>query len=171
MNGKRLSLAAVVSLILLSACGLESCSKNSGTGSNQTGSTITATVNGRAYSAKTYVIAGYLTTYDQLFIRGDSIQGSDTTEIEVDMPYIPAVNTPVYTDSTQFAALTYLTPGKAYDAYFGLGLSHGIITLSSADTVNHKITGSFSGVLYNIVNSNDSVVITNGTFNSSYQVQ
>lgn len=107
----------------------------------------------------------------QLIVQGDSIVGKDTSELQVAMPYIPAVNKPVYTDSTQFAGLTYIVPGKEYDAYYGLGFSHGVVTLSSADTVNHRVVGSFSGVLYNVVNSNDSVVITNGAFSSAYQVQ
>ncbi|HEV2478427.1 MAG TPA: hypothetical protein VGS79_02135 [Puia sp.] len=170
MNGKRLSLATVISLGMLGLWGLGSCSKNNST-SYTTDGTLTATVNGAAYSAKSYVVAGYLTTYGQVIVQGDSIVGRDTTEIQVAMPYIPAVNAAVYTDSTQFAGLTYKVPGKEYDAYYGLGFSHGVVTLSSADTVNHKVAGSFSGVLYNIVNSNDSIVITNGAFTSSYQVQ
>jgi hypothetical protein len=170
MFGKRLSPAAVVSLSMLTLLGLQSCSKNNSS-SYQSDGTLTATVNGAAYSAKSYVVAGYLTTYGQLIVQGDSIVGSDTSEIQVAMPYIPAVNVTVYTDSTQYAGVTYKVPGKEYDAYYGLGFSHGALTLSSADTVNHKIAGSFSGVLYNVVNSNDSVVITNGAFNSSYQVQ
>lgn len=169
MFGTRLTLATATSLCMLSLAGLESCSKNNSTG-YQTAGTMSATVNGAAYSAKTYVVAGYLTTYGQLIVRGDSIVGSDTTEVQVAMPYIPAVNTPVYTDSSQYAGLSYKVPGKEYDAYYGLGFSHGVITLNSADTVNHKVVGSFSGVLYNIVNSADSVVITNGAFNSNYRV-
>lgn len=171
MNGKRLSLAAAISLGVVTLWGLGSCNKSNNNTSYQTDGTLTATVNGAAYSAKSYVVAGYLTTYGQVIVQGDSIVGGDTTEIQVAMPYIPAVNAPVYTDSSQYAGLTYVVPGKEYDAYFGLGFSHGVVTLSSADTVNHRVAGSFSGVLYNIVNSNDSVVITNGAFTSSYQVQ
>lgn len=170
MNGIRLSLAAVISLGMLTLLGLGSCSKNNSS-STQTDGTMTATLNGTAWSAKSYVVAGYLTTYGQVIVQGDSIVGSDTTEMQVAMPYIPAVNTPVYTDSSQFAGVTYVIPGKEYDAYYGLGFSHGVVTLSTADTVNHRVVGSFSGVLYNIVNNNDSVVITNGAFSSTYQVQ
>ena len=170
MNGKRLSLAAVFFLSMLTLWGLESCSKNNSSSTSSEG-TLTATVNGAAYAAKSYVISAYLTSYGQIIVQGDSIRSNDTTEIQLAIPYIPVVNRPVYTDSTQFAGVTYLSPGKEYDAYYGLGQSHAMITLSSADTVNHRVGGTFSGVLYNIVNSSDSVVITNGAFTSSYQVQ
>jgi len=39
------------------------------------------------------------------------------------------------------------------------------------DSVNHKIIGTFSGVLYNVTGGSDSLVITNGTFNTGYTVQ
>lgn len=171
MNGKRLSLAAVIALSIFSLWGLESCSKNNSSSSYQTDGTLTATIKGTAYSAKSYVVAGYLTSLGQLIVLGDSIRSNDTTEIQVSIPYIPAVNSPVHTDSLLYAVLTYVMPGKEYDAYYGLGYSHGVITLSSADTVNHKVAGTFSGVLYNKDNSNDSISITNGAFNSTYQVQ
>ena len=171
MSGKRLTLAAAISLSMLTLWGLGGCSKNSNNNSYQTDGTMTATVNGAAYAAKSYVVSGYLTTYGQILVQGDSIVGSDTTEIQVAMPYIPTVNVAVSTDSTIYVSMTYKVPGKEYDAYNGFGYSHGAVTLSSADTVNHKVVGSFSGVLYNDANNNDSVVITNGAFNSSYQVQ
>jgi hypothetical protein len=171
MNGKRLSLAAVFFLSVFAVWGIESCSK-SNSSSTQSNGTLTATVNGAAYAAKSYVIAGYLT--GQIIVQGDSIRGTDTTGIQLDIPYIPAVNTPLYTDSVQFASVTYLSPGKVYDAFFALGQSHAVITLTIADTVNHRVGGTFSGVLYSVVNGNfnpsDSVVITNGAFTSTYQV-
>jgi len=170
MNGKRFFLAALVFLGILSLSALESCSKSNSSSTTSDG-TLTATVNGTAYSAKSYVISGYLSAYGQIIIQGDSIRSNDTTELQIAIPYIPAVNAPVYTDSSQFAGITYLSPGKEYDAYYGLASSHGIITLLSADTINHKVGGTFSGVLYNIVNSSDSVVITSGVFTSTYQVQ
>ena len=170
MNVKRILLPAVFVVSLVSVGGLVSCSKNSSSTTTSDG-TLTATVNGTAYSAKSYVVAGYLSAYGQLIVQGDSIRSNDTTEIQVAMPYIPAVNVAVTTDSSQYMGLTYLTPGKEYDAYFGLSASHGTLTLTGEDTVNHRVAGTFSGVLYNIVNSNDSVVITNGAFSSTYQVQ
>jgi hypothetical protein len=167
MNVKRLLLPAVFLASMVSFGGLVGCSKHSSNTATSEG-TLTATVNGATYNAASYVVSGYLSAYGQLIVQGDSIRSSDTTEIQVAIPYIPAVNVAVSTDSSQYAGLTYTMPGKEYDAYFGLSNSHGVITLTGEDTINHHVAGTFSGVLYNIVNSNDSVVITNGAFSSTY---
>ena len=171
MNGKRLSLAAMISLTMLTLWGIAGCSKNNSSSTTTTDGTMTATVNGTAYTAKAYVIAGYLSTYGQIIVQGDSINNKDTTEIQIAMPYPPAVNVPISTDSTQFAAVTYIRGGVEYDAFNGYGYSHGVITLTTADTVNHRLVGTFSGVVYSTALSTDSVVLTNGTFNTTYSVQ
>ena len=170
MNVKRLLLPAVFSFSIVSLAGMVGCSKSSSNSTSSEG-TMTATVNGASYSAKSYVVAGYLTSYGQLIVQGDSIVGSDTTQIQVAMPYIPAVNHPISTDSSQYVGISYIGPSKEYDAYFGLNGSHGVVTLTGEDTVNLRVIGNFSGVLYNITNASDSIVITNGQFNSTYTVQ
>ena len=170
MNGRRLSLAALISLSVLTLWGIVGCSKNNSS-SVTTDGTMTVTVNGTPYSAKSYVVSGYITSYGQIIVQGDSITNKDTTEIQVAIPYPPAVNVPINTDSIIFSALSYSRGGLVYGAYQGNSYSHGVITLTSADTVNHKVVGTFSGVLYNTILSTDSVVFTNGSFNSSYQVQ
>jgi hypothetical protein len=170
MNVKRILLPVVFTVSIVSLWSLVGCSKHSSS-STTTDGTMTATVNGGTYNAVSYVVAGYLSAYGQLIVQGDSIRGTDTTEIQVAMPYIPTVNVPITTDSSQYVGLSYKMPGKEYDAYFDLTNSHGSITLSGEDTVNHRVAGTFSGVLYNIVNSNDSLVIINGAFSSTYSVQ
>ena len=47
--------------------------------------------------------------------------------------------------------------------------AHGTITFSSWDKTNRKIAGEFSGVLYGGSTGTDSVVITNGQFNTAYE--
>jgi hypothetical protein len=170
MNGKRLSLAAVISLTMLSLWGIAGCSKNSSNSTTSDG-TMTATVNGVAYNAKSYVIAGYLTTYGQLIVQGDSINNNDTAEIQVAIPYPPTVNIAISTDSSAFTSLTYIRGGVEYDAFNGYGYSHGVVTVTSSDTVNHRIAGNFSGVLYSSALSADSVVFSNGAFSTTYVVQ
>ncbi len=171
MNGKRLSLAAVMALSLLSLLGLESCSKNNSS-SYQTDGTLTATVNGSAYSAKSYVIAALVTTLTpQIIVEGDSITNSDTTRVQVAVPSNFPVNQATSVDSSAYTGavgISYYSRGVTYLAYAGTYDSHGDINLSSLDTVSHHIAGTFTGVLY--ATSSDSVVITNGAFNSSYQV-
>lgn len=170
MNGKRLSLAAVFLLSLCALWCLQSCSKNNTT-SYTTDGTLTATVNGVAFSANSYVIGARITTLvPQLIIQGDSIHNGDTAAFQVAMPYILPVNQAVSVDSSAFVGalgITYTKGSKQYQAYYGVFASHGTVTLSTADTVNHKVAGSFSGVLY--YSGSDSVVVTNGAFNSTYR--
>jgi hypothetical protein len=174
MKGKRLTLATVISFVMLTLCGLESCSKNNST-SVQSDGTMTATINGAAYSAKSYVIGGYLISFGLFVVQGDSITNNkDTTEIQIAMPYdFPAdqtipIDTIAYADSL---GITCRTSGKTYEAYYSFFQSHGYVTLASKDTVNHQLAGTFDGVLYNKDNSNDSLVIANGVFKSVYQTQ
>lgn len=175
MNGKRLTLAIAISLSMLSLWTLESCNKNNSTTSYQTDGTMTATINGASYSAKSYVVSDYITSFGAIIVQGENINGSDTVGLQVSLPYIIPVDTAIEVTTSAyagFAGIAYTMPGKEYDCYYGLGASHGIITLTSADTVNHKVAGTFSGVLYNNANATgDSVVLTNGAFTSSYQVQ
>lgn len=169
MNVKRLVFPLVITLCAGFLFGSIGCSKSS---TNNSGSgTLTCTINGTAFSAQpNQVGAGLLSSFGQLFVLGYNIQNKDTTGFQVEIPYIPPVNHPFSTDTTQ-SVLTYIIPGKEYEAYYGLANAHGIITLTLADTVNHKVTGSFSGVLYNLANSSDSVAVTNGSFSSSYTIQ
>lgn len=171
MIGKRLSLAAVTVLSMLTLWGLESCSKNNTT-SYTTDGTVTATLNGGAWSAKSYVVAGYVTIISpQIIVEGDSITNGDTARMQIAVPYILPVNQLIPFDTTAYAGalgISYSTHGKLYQAFGGFYDSHGAITLSTADTVGHHVAGTFNGVLY--ATTNDSVVITNGAFNTTYQV-
>jgi hypothetical protein len=175
MNGKRLTLVMAISLSLLSLWALESCNKNNSTTSYQTDGTLTASINGTAYSAKSYVVSDYINSFGSIIVQGETISGSDTVGLQVSIPYILPLDTAISVTNSAYAgyaAIAYQIPGKEYDCYFGLGASHGTITLTSADTVNHQVAGTFSGVLYNKDNATgDSVVLTNGAFNSAYQVQ
>lgn len=169
MNVRRLVLPTVITLGAGLLLGLIGCSKNNN--NNTSTGTMSCTVNGTAFSAQPYQVgAGYLSNYGQLFVVGYNIQNTDTSLFQVVMPYLPPVNVAFSTDTT-ISDLAYVKSGQEYDAFFGFDNSHGIITLSEADTVNHKVTGTFSGVLYNKTNSADSVVVTNGAFSSYYTIQ
>lgn len=158
------SLATLTSLLILTAC-----NKNSNNNSNSSGS-LSATISGTAFTANS-TAGAYISSIGQYFVIGYYIQSKDTTGIQITLPYLPPLNHPVSTDSVGLADLTYVVSGKEYDAYFGLGNSQAVFTLTVADTVGHNLAGTFSGVLYNDANVNDSVVITNGKFSSSYTIE
>ena len=92
--------------------------------------------------------------------------------LEILVPSPVTVNKPFLTDTT--SASIYYYPngpvnGKDYNASYGWG--HGTMTVTSVDTVNHKIAGTFSGTLHNFLDINDSVVLINGKFNTAYTIQ
>lgn len=63
--------------------------------------------------------------------------------------------------------------GAAWQSQYAQSIEpsgNNYITLSSWDKTAHKIAGTFSGVFYNTSNSNDSIKIDNGYFNTSYIV-
>jgi hypothetical protein len=47
--------------------------------------------------------------------------------------------------------------------------THGSVTVSSYDKSGKKIAGKFDGVIYGWTTANDSVVIKNGQFNTTYK--
>ncbi|HEV9037365.1 MAG TPA: hypothetical protein VGQ51_12110, partial [Puia sp.] len=101
-------------------------------------------------------------------VLGYTISSNDTTGFQIQFSYVPPVGITFSSDTTA-TGLTYFVPGKRYDAFLGQGVV--IVNLSVADTVNHKLAGTFSGTVYNDANPNDSAVITNGKFISTYSVQ
>jgi len=169
MNIKLPALFGVITLSVVFLFAVAGCSKSSN--SNSSNGALTCTINGTAFAAQpNQVGGGVLSSYSQLYVLGYNIQNKDTSGFQVEMPYVPVVNHPFSTDTT-LSDLTYITSGKEYDAYFGLSASHGLITVSVADTINHKVSGTFSGVLYNVLSASDSVVVTNGAFTTSYTIQ
>src|SRR6185437_16586355 len=100
----------------LSLLGLESCSKNNSR--YQTDGTLTATVNGSAYSAKSYVIAALVTTLTpQIIVEGDSITNSDTTRVQVAVPSNFPVNQATSVDSSAYTGavgISYYSRGVTY---------------------------------------------------------
>lgn len=171
MHVKRFVFPVAITLGAIAIFGTTGCSKSSN--NNNTGSgTISCTVNGAAFAAQPYqVAAGYLAAYGQMYVVGYNIQNRDTGAFQVVVPYFAPANVPISTTVDTSSDLVYLRSGQEYDAYSRFGDSHGVITLTVADTVNHKIAGTFSGVLYNKMNSADSVVVTEGAFNSPYTIQ
>lgn len=138
---------------------------------------MSTAVNGKAYTDKgTNVVSanGGLGLF--YTISSGGIVGGDTAALVMTIGTPIVLNKKVLTDSDAIASLDYIVikngaPFADYTADFHSGDSI-YITVTSLDTVNHKITGTFSGKVaidHAAVNQPDSVVFTSGTFNSSYQ--
>jgi len=130
---------------------------------------IGATIGGTAWQSQQAV--GAITTFNSSFITltGYTKTSNDSTWFEIDISDTAHVNQP---DNNYASSTVYYGVGasKIYtsDPFY---YSHGSITVTSWDKNAHTIAGTFNGVFYNTQNGNDSVIVNNGHFNSSYIVQ
>jgi hypothetical protein len=157
------SLTLIISLfsfILVSSCK----KSNSGGGNSISGTVGTTNVSGGTTQ-------GAYSAYAGMFLLASySVQGKDTTGFILNIPSVFAKVGKAFTSDSTYLEVVYgASGGKTYDASYGSG--HASVTVNQLDTVGHKINGIFTATAYNVNSSNDSVVITNGKFSSSYTVQ
>jgi len=153
-----LSSFALFSLIVIS------CKKsNSGSGSGG----ISATYGTTSFQSSN-TVGVYYKAYNTFDLIGYTIKSGDTTVTEVDLTTPFQLNTPISSDTAYSNFVNYYDSKGTLNFYggFNAGYSPVIITVSSWDSVNKTITGTFSGTLYG--SSNDSVATTKGQFNLSY---
>jgi hypothetical protein len=153
-------------LVLTALTFAVACSKSS-SNNNTSGGTLSATTGSTSFTAGS-TVGFYSQGLGLIGVLGYTVKSSDTTLIQLEMAYIPPVNMSFSSDTVSELGLSYQVSGKEYDAYQGQG--RVILSMTTADTVNHQIAGTFSGVVYNEVNSGDSLIISNGKFSSSYTV-
>lgn len=171
MKITRFSLFLVASTAIFALLTVSSCKKSS----NNSSSSVSATVSGTAFSPT--VTQGFYSQSEEAWdLTGFSVKSGDTSAIEVtifkvygsSLPQF-TVGKPFTTDTTS-AAVSYFTNGsngKIYWASNGNGFAK--LTVTSLDSTGHKIAGTFSGTLY--ATGTDSVIVTNGNFNTSYTVE
>jgi|SRR5579871_2596743 len=155
-----------LTVFLLSSLAIIACHKSSNSNSGSQG-TLSATVGGTAFTANaTYGI--YYQTLNSFLAIG-IIPSKDSTFLQVQLPWPLPIDTAFSTDSTLSGLSYYTSSGsKSYDAYTANG--HALFTITLFDTINHKISGTFSGTLINDFTVTDSLVITNGKFTTAYTV-
>lgn len=154
-------IALCFSSLLLAA----GCSKSNN--NLPTDGSLSATAGGTNFIAA-QVGGAYSQSLNFMGVLGETIKSNDTTGIQIQFAYLPPVGITFSSDSTE-TGLTYFVPGKRYDGFLGLGKV--VLNFSVVDTLNHKLAGTFSGTVINDSNPNDSVVVTNGMFNTTYSVQ
>ncbi|WP_188928000.1 hypothetical protein [Puia dinghuensis] len=155
------AISAVTALFLLTT----SCKK-----SNTNSAAISANVGGVGFSSS--VTTAWYSTDSTIFeLGGYSINNHDTVVMSIIIQPPFTLNTAISSNATGFPVAIdyYHLNGKDY--YAGYGTGHASLTVTSLDSTNHKIAGNFTGTLYNTLANNDSVVVTNGNFNTSYIVQ
>jgi hypothetical protein len=143
--------------------------KKSNSSSGASGS-VTANIAGVTFaSTATTTQAIYSSAYGQFDIVGAQVKNGDTTLIDLSWNPAPKLNFPISSDTTVME-ISYFD-SKTQVAYDGSDLpGHSIITVTSWDSTNLKVAGTWSGVMYGL-SATDSIVVTNGTFNTSYTRQ
>jgi hypothetical protein len=159
-----MALVVVSSAFLLAAT---SCKKSNS--SNPTGS-MSASVNGTAWASNFPSVGLYSIAAGEFEIEGSQIKSGDTTALAIAFftPFV--VNRAVGSD-TAFIDVGYIDSHTLAEYDGGNIAGHSILTVTSYDSTGKKIAGTFTGVLYNISGGTDSLVITGGTFNSTYTAQ
>lgn len=154
--------ALAFALVLLIAAG---CKKSNDNGSGSSG--IGATVAGTAWQSQ--LVVGLAPSDDSfIFLTGFYGKAGDTTLIELDISDTTHIG---QADPFSGSSVSYTkSNGTTYSGEDFWG-GHGSITVTSWDKNAHKIAGTFNGVFYNTQNSDDSIVMANGHFNTSYIVQ
>jgi hypothetical protein len=169
MTAKRLTYSALAAL-MLGLSGLVACQKGTQTTGYQTQGTLTATVGSTNYAPSLTEAVYSPVTYSTFAVIGFQ-PGKDTTYLRIELPLTGfTIGTAFSSDTATTSGISWFDSQRTYeyDALFGNFASHSLIDITSWDSVNRKVAGTFSGVLYNISNGSDSIVVTNGAFNTSY---
>lgn len=145
-----------------------SCKKSNN--SSSTSGQVTASIGGTAWSSNVPTVGLYVSNASTFEIGGEYLKSGDTSAVAISFltPFI--LNGPISSD-TAGVDVEYVNAATQVEYDGGSVAGHSLLTINSYDTVNHKISGTFSGVLYNITGGSDSLIVTNGTFTSAYTVQ
>ncbi|HXB33315.1 MAG TPA: hypothetical protein VNV35_07830 [Puia sp.] len=162
---------AMAFLIVSSAflLAVTSCKKSNSNGSGS--GSMSASIGGTAW-ANNYPLIGFYASSSGvgLFdIVGLQFKSGDSTTFDLEFGTPITLNHPVSSDTSAFIAA--YTDSKTQADYGVLpGFGDAVLTITSYDSTGHTIAGTFSGVLYNLSTFTDSLVVTNGKFNSSFTV-
>lgn len=153
-----LGLSSVFAFTL--AIGMTSCKKDKD--DNSASSKLSATVGTAAFTPQVVTAMSFS---GQIWIAGYSAKsGGDSSVLQVSFPESATVNTGI--DITSITAdLSYWNTKQTIDYSSGYK-SHGTITLTTFDKTGKKVAGNFNGVIYQ--STNDSLVIKDGKFNTTY---
>jgi hypothetical protein len=155
---------------ILGLSGIVACNKGTTTTGYVSQGTLTAAIGSTNYAPSLTEAVYSPVTYTTFAVLGIQ-SGKDSTFLRVELPLTGfTIGTPFSSDTATASGLTWFDSQRTYeyDALNGTGASHSLINITSWDSAQLKVAGTFSGVLYNISNLNDSIVITNGTFSTTY---
>jgi hypothetical protein len=156
--------SAAILLVVFTAC------KKSSNSSSTPSGTLTATISGTSFKGTVFSNT-YDTSLTAYIFNGASLAAGDSTILTVGFPDTTQVGIPLVIDGTMIYLSYYNSNTQVFYVQPGDGTT-GTFLLTSLNATTHTAVGTFSGVtLYNSTNNQDSVVVTNGKFNLSYEVQ
>jgi hypothetical protein len=161
-----LALVIIPTALLAAAA---SCKKSSSNSNNSAG--LSASVNDTAWTNSFPLTATYSVGAYTFTIRGEQLKNSDTTGLGL-VILSPVTLNQAISSASGMIDVEYARSLNIYDGGGnGLNAGHSTLTVTSYNSTGETIAGTFSGVLYNISGGSDSIVVTNGKFNTSYTSQ
>lgn len=163
-----LSSFAFFSLVMISC-------KKSNSSSGASG-TISASIHDSTFQSQAANSDGvYSSSQNGYLLNGVYTGKTDTSIVQIYIQGPIRVGAAVNTD-TVGSFVAYYDVNNSFDWQAGgAGGGTAIYTVTSLDTTNHTIAGTFSGSLYDLLNTSgttvDSVNMTGGKFNLTYIVQ
>jgi hypothetical protein len=172
MNFKSSSLLTIFSLAAAILLMTASCKKSN---SSSSSGTISVSVHDSSFQSQAQYSAGLYSTSENAYsLTGVVTTKTDTDAFQILIQGPVQLNVPVNTD-TVGSYIAYFDQNASFDWQAGgAGGGNAIYTVTNLDTTTHVISGTFSGSLYDMLNTSgitvDSVVMTGGKFNLSYTV-
>jgi hypothetical protein len=148
-----------LSVLVLCAATFSACKKDKN--DNNASGQLSANVGGTAFQPVAVTSLLYST---ELIVAGYQVKSGDSTVLSLTIPSTATVSSVLTFDDVD---VDYYNSKSDYTSFSSK--SHGTVSLTTFDKTGKKIAGKFSGVLYQWGNANDSVVIKDGQFNTTYQ--
>jgi hypothetical protein len=125
---------------------------------------MTATIGDSSY---TYQQITATLSHGQFSIIANSADRKQALTVDFTEPF--QLNVPIPPSPAQ-GSIGYLRSNPTLIYNTGIGApARADITITSWDSVTHRIAGSFNGVMY--ADIQDSLAVSNGSFNLSYSIQ
>ena len=129
------------------------------------GTQFSARINGEDFKPTIVVSAAKLGLF---VITGFMAKSTDTFQLNLSFRDTVTVNSKLAFANDQ--AVLYHINTKGAPTYSSWAwYAHGTVSFTTVDKVNKKLAGKFSGVLYLHGAPPDSLVVTDGQFNTTYQ--
>lgn len=139
--------------------GVSSCKKSK---DNNASDQLSATINGTAFTPSA---TGAYDEFSEIDLSALQIVNGDSVFLGLSFYDTYAAGT---TLSFNDALLSYYDKKGAFSYSSWNSPSHGSVVINSFDKANLSISGTFTGVVYSSLSTTDSIVITNGKFNTTY---